>query len=387
MKLIGFALIFSILQLKISLYTQNDSLKELNLTDEQINNARRVKIVGAEKKGQPHIIKETTRKPPPKPTTTTTTVSTEKEYINVGITFTKVVENDSLRKKFKLCISSLLKYATVNINFYIIGDKESQLIARKIFTGVKNVKIQYKIVPLDSDDLAKKMHQMVVKMQDHFSYSSSSYYSDALFFLSIGLFKILDPAVGKIILLDSDLKFKSDIADLHKQFGEFSETNVIGIARDGQPVYRHLFWQYRNENKNTRVGDPPPNGLTGFNSGVLLMDLEKMRASELYSQMIQHDKVEELTKKYHFKGHLGDQDFFTLIGMEHDELFHVLPCNWNRQLCRWWGEHGYEDVFDLYFKCEGPVHIYHGNCNTDIPRDEDDQEYDTYKFQDRTEEL
>ena len=361
MKAISFLLIISIVQFtKLMLIQSDDVLKELKLSDEQLAKAKKVKIVGEESK--PVHISRTSR-----------------ETINVGITFTKVNENESLQKKFKLCVNSLLKYSTVNINFYIIGDKESQLKAAQIFKRIKTPKIEYKIVPLDAEDLAQKMHKMVVKMQDHFSYSSKSYYGDALFFLSIGLFKILDPSVEKIILLDSDLKFKNDIYELHKMFDNFNESNVIGIARDGQPVYRHLFWQYRSENKNTRVGDPPPDGLTGFNSGVLLMHLEKMRHSELYQRMLEHEQVETLTKKYHFKGHLGDQDFFTLIGMEHEELFHVLPCNWNRQLCKWWGEHGYEEVFESYFKCEGPVSIYHGNCNTDIPIDEDDEEYSMYE--------
>ncbi len=191
------------------------------------------------------------------------------------------------------------------------------------------------IKSVDADDLAKKMHQLIAKMQSYFSHSPSAYYGDSLFFLSIGLYKIFDPNVKKIILLDADLKFKQDIAQLNDKFDNFAETNLIGIARDGQPVYRHLFWQYRKENPGTRVGDPPPNGLTGFNSGVLLLDLEKMRNSNLYSQLITPLSVETLTKKYYFKGHLGDQDFFTLIGMDHEELFYVLPCNWNRQLCTW----------------------------------------------------
>ena len=134
----------------------------------------------------------------------------------------------------------------------------------------------------------------------------------------------------------------------------------------------------------TRVGDPPPNGLTGFNSGVLLLDLAKLRKSELYDSLLNHETIDRLTAKYHFKGHLGDQDFFSLIGMEHEDMFFVLPCEWNRQLCRWWGEHGYEEVFDQYFKCEtrsenSSVKIYHGNCNTDIPRDGDEEEYEAYR--------
>ena len=119
----------------------------------------------------------------------------------------------------------------------------------------------------------------------------------------------------------------------------------------------------------TRVGEPPPDGLTGFNSGVLLLDLDRMRKSELYNSLITADRVKSLTGKFHFKGHLGDQDFFTLLIMEYEELFHVLPCEWNRQLCRWWEKHGYADIFHLYFNCDASVKIYHGNCNTPIPED------------------
>ena len=55
-----------------------------------------------------------------------------------------------------------------------------------------------------------------------------------------------------------------------------------------------------------------------------------MRESSLYQSLITPELVDKFTEKYSFKGHLGDQDFFSLIGMEHEELFHILPCTWNR---------------------------------------------------------
>lgn len=133
------------------------------------------------------------------------------------------------------------------------------------------------------------------------------------------------------------------------------------------PPTRHIFWQYRQEHPGTNVGEPPPDGLPGFNSGVLLLDLEAMRQSERYNRLLEPAVVQQLASKFHFKGHLGDQDFFTLVGMEHPELFYILDCTWNRQLCTWWRDHGYSDVFEHYFRCDGHVRIYHGNCNTPIP--------------------
>lgn len=40
------------------------------------------------------------------------------------------------------------------------------------------------------------------------------------------------------------------------------------------------------------------------------------------------------------------------------------------------GQHGYADVLQQYYKCEGDISIYHGNCNTQIPIDNDDLEYE-----------
>ncbi|EDV27122.1 uncharacterized protein TRIADDRAFT_50070 [Trichoplax adhaerens] len=170
--------------------------------------------------------------------------------------------------------------------------------------------------------------------------------------------------------MDSDLKFTTDIRNLFNLFHEFQPNNIIGIGRESQPVYRHVFWQYRHENPKTRVGDPPPHGLTGFNSGVLLLDLERMRKSKLFGQVLDENLPENLAKKYHFRGHLGDQDLYTLLHMEYNDMFYVLPCTWNRQLCTYWRDHGYKDVFDLYFKCDGKINVYHGNCNTPIPDNE-----------------
>lgn len=69
------------------------------------------------------------------------------------------------------------------------------------------------------------------------------------------------------------------------------------------------------------------------------------------------------------QGHLGDQDFYTLLGMERPELIHMVDCGWNRQLCTWWRDRGYADVFANYSECHSETKLWHGNCNTPIPDD------------------
>ena len=225
----------------------------------------------------------------------------------------------------------------------------------------------FQLASLDVDKLGQDLEAIIRPMQDQFSYKPGAYYNHVLFFLSVAMHRILPHSVQRVIMLDADLKFTDDIAKLYDLFNHFSKDNILGIARDGQPVYRHTFWQYRQQHPGSRVGEPPPNGLTGFNSGVLLLDLVRMRNSVLYNKLLSAESIKELSTEFGFKGHLGDQDFFTLIGMKYEQLFYVLPCQWNRQLCQWWRDKGYETVFDLYFKCDGDIKIYHGNCNTPIP--------------------
>lgn len=225
------------------------------------------------------------------------------------------------------------------------------------------------LVLLEVDALGAEVKVMIQAMQQHFSYQPGSYYSHALFFLSTALHRLAPPSLHRLIMLDADLMFKADIKILHELFNSFSPSNVIGIAYEMQPVYRHVLSKYRQEHPGTLLGEAAPRGFPGFNSGVLLLDLDKMRRSVRYNELLEIDEVKKMTEKYSFKGHLADQDFYTLLAFENKELFYVLPSTWNRQLCQWWKDKGYESVFDDYFTYKGKVNIYHGNCNTPFPMD------------------
>ncbi|EPY85281.1 hypothetical protein CB1_000389029 [Camelus ferus] len=48
----------------------------------------------------------------------------------------------------------------------------------------------------------------------------------------------LEPEILRIIQLDLDLKYKTNIRELFEEFDNFLPGAVIGIAREMQPVYR-----------------------------------------------------------------------------------------------------------------------------------------------------
>ncbi|TDH08649.1 hypothetical protein EPR50_G00099730 [Perca flavescens] len=288
--------------------------------------------------------------------------------------FTKVDKSRSLQDKFRVAMLSMVQHGhfmegEVLVLHFVSDQASKELGERMLQEFLLDATFKYEVLFHDVVALTQKLFPIVEAMQKHFSAGSGAYYSDAIFFLSVAMHHIMPESLTRIVQLDLDLKYRTNIRDLFQEFDQFPPEAVIGIAREMQPVYRHTFWQYRKENPQTRVGDPPPDGRPGFNSGVMLLDLGAMRDSALYNQLLEPSNVAKLADQYRFRGHLGDQDFFTMIGMEHPELFYSLACGWNRQLCTWWRDHGYGDVFQMYYRCVGRVYIYHGNCNSPIPDD------------------
>lgn len=97
-------------------------------------------------------------------------------------------------------------------------------------------------------------------------------------------------AIFKKILLNYSMVFR------------FSNTSLIGIAPELSPVYHHILYRYRYQNKETKLGMPfSEGGFPGVNSGVLVLHLDRLRASTAYEKLLSNDSLEAMTKKYSFK--------------------------------------------------------------------------------------
>lgn len=297
--------------------------------------------------------------------------TTRKEYYNIWCIFTKITNNSPMRRKFKIFIESLLKFTSVEIFLHVISDTNSKSIAEKVIQVVqtvlgKKMKVQF----YDVHKLAAQLEDVVSVMSPHFSSKPGTYYSDALFFLSLGLHRIAPPEQNIAIMFDADTKFRTDVKEIFKEFDNFGDSALFGLAPELSPVYRHVLYLYRSKNPKTIFGDPGHSGgYPGYNSGVILLNLDRLRKSLEYDQIVSRDMVEHIVEKYYFKGHLGDQDFYTLLGMERPELIHTIDCGWNRQLCTWWRDRGYADVFANYSQCDSKTKLWHENCNSPIPDD------------------
>jgi hypothetical protein len=291
------------------------------------------------------------------------------EELHALFLFTNVDKKPDLQAKFSICIESLFRHlelpAGARLTLHFVADPGSKAYGEKFLQSYQRPGVRF--VFHDKDEWTAKIFPIVEDMQKHFSSGKGSYYNDSIFFLSLGMHRILPPEIERIVKLDFDTRFEANLYPLFREFDKFSGDNLIGLGPELQPVYRHVLWKYRDAHAGTRLGAPLPAGLPGFNAGVTLLDLGRMRRSETFNRALTPEAVAALAEKYSFKGHLGDQDFYTLLSFEHEELFYKLDCGWNRQLCTWWQDKGYQDVFATYHQCDSPVKIYHGNCSTAIP--------------------
>lgn len=307
------------------------------------------------------------------------------EY-NIFLIYTK--ENQALKHKLELFLKSLLKYSSIPVHLHIITDDRS---LNSLESSINANFHKYRMpgrphlyTIYDIQDAVVKIKDIHEALMPLFSYSAGSYYSDALFLLSLGLYRIVDIEMKYGILLDCDIVFRADVKELFDEFKKFTPDNLFGLGPELTPVYRHVLYKYRLNNPFTNFGNPyflhllpqrdsKPNiehikhGYPGLNSGVIMLNFDAIRHSKHYEETLRPENVRTLVRKYSFKGHLGDQDFYTLLGYEFPALIYYLDCIWNRQLCTWWKLHGYGEVFDAYFHCQGKIKIYHGNCNTRVP--------------------
>ncbi|CAN7938160.1 unnamed protein product [Ixodes hexagonus] len=288
-----------------------------------------------------------------------------REVVDVMIVFTRARKFRNMREKLSICLTSMFRRCSAPLHLHIVTDGSSQEVAKQVLVDASaGCAVKIAVDFFDVNDILEPFRDVISYMRLHFS-PTSGFYNDALFYVSVGLHRVLP--LRRLILLDIDLRFESDISLLRRHFSLFPETAVIGMGHELQPVYLHLFHEHRKRHPETKCGSPSPHGNPGFNSGVLLIDLHRVATSPVFRNLSSRKGIEYLTSKYSFRGHLGDQDFYTLLSCERPELVYVLPCTWNRQLCQWWKDHGYAQVFDDYHRCEGRVDIYHGNCNTLMP--------------------
>nr|XP_042705149.1 LARGE xylosyl- and glucuronyltransferase 2 isoform X11 [Chrysemys picta bellii] len=168
------------------------------------------------------------------------------------------------------------------------------------------------------------------------SWIPNKHYSGIYGLMKLTLTKALPSNLSKVIVLDTDITFATDIAELWAVFGKFSDKQVIGLVENQSDWYLGNLW------KNHK---PWPALGRGFNTGVILLLLERLRRIG-WEQMWRLTAERELMSM--LSTSLADQDIFNAVIKQSPVLVYKLPCFWNVQLSdHTLSEQCYSEVSDL----------------------------------------
>jgi hypothetical protein len=106
----------------------------------------------------------------------------------------------------------------------------------------------FQFVFYDAQQASEKIKSIITAMKPHFSSASGTYYSEDLFFLSLGLY-LISP-LQKVALIDLDTEFRADPANLFQFFDLFTDQQIFGLGPELSPVYKHVFFKYLHDLKD-----------------------------------------------------------------------------------------------------------------------------------------
>uniref|UniRef100_A0A8B9UM43 LARGE xylosyl- and glucuronyltransferase 1 n=1 Tax=Anas zonorhyncha TaxID=75864 RepID=A0A8B9UM43_9AVES len=220
-------------------------------------------------------------------------------------------------------VKSVLFHRRNPLHFHLIADAIAKQILATLFQTwmVPAVRIDF----YDADELKSEV-----------SWIPNKHYSGIYGLMKLVLTKTLPSNLERVIVLDTDITFATDIAELWAVFHKFKGQQVLGLVENQSDWYLGNLW------KNHR---PWPALGRGYNTGVILLLLDKLRKMK-WEQMWRLTAERELMSM--LSTSLADQDIFNAVIKQNPFLVYQLPCFWNVQLSdHTRSEQCYRDVSDL----------------------------------------
>ncbi|XP_029773750.1 glucoside xylosyltransferase 2 [Suricata suricatta] len=131
--------------------------------------------------------------------------------------------------------------------------------------------------------------------------------------------------VDSLLYVDTDVLFLRPVDDIWKLLRQFNATQLAAMAPEHE--IPKIGWY-------SRFARHPFYGSAGVNSGVMLMNLTRIRSARFKNSMIPtglawEDMLYPLYQKYKNAITWGDQDLLNIIFYFNPECLYVFPCQWN----------------------------------------------------------
>ncbi|XP_028650177.1 xylosyl- and glucuronyltransferase LARGE2s isoform X1 [Erpetoichthys calabaricus] len=204
-------------------------------------------------------------------------------------------------------VKSILFYRKNPLHFHFFTDEVARGVLGTIFHSwmIPSVEVSF----YGTNDLKLNVSQ-----------TPSIIYSQMTGLKKLILTKMLPVELSKVIVLDMDIIFASDIAELWAIFTKFTNEQAIGLAKDGNE------WHLSNISVNSTEWSPSEQR---FNTGITLLLLDRLREIDWKHTWRLTAEREQINLKSLL---LADQENFNAVLKEMTILVFPLPCSWNVQL-------------------------------------------------------
>ncbi|KAH9518729.1 Glucoside xylosyltransferase 1 [Bulinus truncatus] len=125
--------------------------------------------------------------------------------------------------------------------------------------------------------------------------------------------KILE-SVDSLIYVDTDTLFLRSLSDLWSHFSQMNQSQLAGVVSEAEDGTAGWYNRFANH---------PYYGQYGVNSGVMLMNLTRMRQTTWLTDM------QTFYKKYKMVIPWGDQDLINIFFSAHPDQLYLMSCPWN----------------------------------------------------------
>lgn len=120
--------------------------------------------------------------------------------------------------------------------------------------------------------------------------------------------------VDSLLYVDTDILFLSPVSEIWQFFGKFNESQIAALAPEHENA--NIGWY-------NRFARHPFYGQLGVNSGVMLMNLTRMRKFNWEQHVL------PIYKEYKLRITWGDQDIINILFYYHPDKLHIMPCEYN----------------------------------------------------------
>ncbi len=212
-------------------------------------------------------------------------------------------------------IKSILFYRHNILHLHFVSDDKGKYILQNLFKTWQLPSVQTSFYP-------------AAKAQELVGWIPNSHYSGLFGLMKLTLPSLLPESLQRVIVLDTDLMLMGDILSLWKYLDViFAQGKLMGLVENQSDWYLGNLWEGHN---------PWPALGRGFNTGVMLFNLKKMRD---YNWNHLWNTITTRALFQYKSTALADQDIINKIIVEEQHLHYILPCSWNAQL----SEHSLSD--------------------------------------------